>query len=510
MTEIETKQTAYSYIRLSSKKQIDGDGERRQLEAAQEYCIANNLQLSPKSFKDLGISAFKEKNRPSLSDLHECIQNGTIRSGDVIILEKLDRLSRRGIDETISMLRSILQHGVELISLVDGLRLSRNSLNDLISIIRIAVASDLARQESETKSQRVRANKASMKKLAGQGVATKKRLPMWLTYSEGEYVLNDNADVVLRMFELRESGTPLGEIARRLNAEGVPTPNNRKWVASTVSMILGSASLYGAYQTLDRQQDGTYVKGTVIKDYYPALIEYSRWKGVQSSAVRIAGGHSKINHLSGLCFCVCGGAISFKKNNAQRKTKATYFYCRRHAYGTCDNRHCVRDLEKLVIAHSRRLDVENTKIGSSDSSSLIQQQIDEFEIRIAELGSSLSNVNGAVVTIVLNAITELEGKKKELIKELSQIVDIPMHAGSTLFQYADDPVRFNIELKKIVKRIEVTPSGKNHFIKMVRHDGHTISFHTADVLQPSDTKKLLNEVKTLTTGVEEWEVWDGS
>lgn len=504
---MDSKRTAYSYIRLSSKKQvIDGDGIRRQTELAREYCAANNLTLSTKSFRDLGISAFKEKARPSLADLLECIQNGTICSGDVIVLEKLDRLSRRGIDETISVLRSILQHGVELVSLMDGLRLTKSSLNDLISIIRIAVASDLARQESETKSKRVRENKASMKKLATSGIATKKRLPMWLTYSDPDrkYILNDNSKVVTMMFELRESGTPLGEIARRLNEENIPTPNNRKWTASTVSMILGSVSLYGAYQTLDRRQDGTYVKGTVIKDYYPVLIPYSRWKGVQSSAVRIAGGHSKANYLSGLCFCTgCGGAISYKGNNAKRKTKATYYYCRRHAFGTCDNRHCVRDLEKLVVKHSRRLDVEN-KMGSSDSSSLIQQQIDEIEIRTAELAASLSTVGGTVISVIVNAIAELDNKKKGLVKELGSIVDIPRDAGSTLFQYADDPIRFNVELKKIVKMITIKPMGGNkHFVSMHRHDGHVISFSTADVMPVSDTKRLSDEMKCLMDGVEE-------
>lgn len=80
-----------------------------------------------------------------------------------------------------------------------------------------------------------------------------------------------------------------------------------------------------------------------------------------------------------------------------------------------------------------------------------------------------------------------------------------MHAGSTLFQYADDPVRFNVELNKIVKMITIKPSGNKHFVSMHRHDGHVISFHTADVLQPSDTKKLLNELKDLVDGVEEWE-----
>lgn len=102
------KSTAYSYIRLSSKQQILGDGQRRQMEAAIEYCQKNNLTLSSKSFRDLGVSAFKEVDRPSLSDLHQCIANGSIKTGDVIILEKLDRLSRQGIAKTQAMLQDIL------------------------------------------------------------------------------------------------------------------------------------------------------------------------------------------------------------------------------------------------------------------------------------------------------------------------------------------------------------------------------------------------------------------
>ena len=496
--------TAYSYIRLSSRAQIDGDGIRRQVEAAREYCTKHNLSLSTKSFRDLGISAYKEKNRPSLSDLHECIQNGTIRSGDVIILEKLDRLSRRGIDETISMLRSILSQGVELVSLMDGLRLSRNSLNDLISIIRIAVASDLARQESETKSERVRANKASMKKLATSGIATKKRLPMWLSYSEEskEYVINENSKTVLKMFELRESGVALGEIARRLNEENIPTPNNRKWVASTVSMIIGSVSLYGAYQTLDRSPvDNRYTNGPIIRDYYPALIDFGRWKQVQSKASGRAGGHSKTNYLSGIVFCTgCGGAISYKGNNVKRKTKHSYYYCRNHAYGTCTNKHSVKSLETLVIRHSHLLDVETAPV--SNQSNGILQSIDEIDNRLSELGASLTNAQSGVMSVVIAAMNELEATKKELHRELSQIVEIAPNAGQTLYQFKDDPVKFNVEVKKILRRIEVTPMGSSHTVKMIRHDGHTVLFHTADILQPSDTKKLLSEVNNLMDGVE--------
>ncbi|WP_429170224.1 recombinase family protein [Aeromonas rivipollensis] len=145
------KSTAYSYIRLSSRQQILGDGQRRQMTAAIEYCQKNNLTLSSKSFKDLGISAYKEVDRPSLSDLHQCIANGSIRDGDVIIIEKLDRLSRQGIATTQAMLQDILSQGVIVVSLMDGMRLDRHSLNDLTLVIRIAIAADIANKESLAK-----------------------------------------------------------------------------------------------------------------------------------------------------------------------------------------------------------------------------------------------------------------------------------------------------------------------------------------------------------------------
>ncbi len=119
--------------------------------AAIEYCQKNNLTLSSKSFKDLGISAYKEVDRPSLSDLHQCIANGSIRDGDVIIIEKLDRLSRQGIATTQAMLQDILSQGVIVVSLMDGMRLDRHSLNDLTLVIRIAIAADIANKESLAK-----------------------------------------------------------------------------------------------------------------------------------------------------------------------------------------------------------------------------------------------------------------------------------------------------------------------------------------------------------------------
>jgi DNA invertase Pin-like site-specific DNA recombinase len=56
----------------------------------------------------------------------EAIEKGQIEPGSTIIIESLDRLSRRGIDVTQQIIKSILQHNVFIASLVDGLLLIVN------------------------------------------------------------------------------------------------------------------------------------------------------------------------------------------------------------------------------------------------------------------------------------------------------------------------------------------------------------------------------------------------
>jgi DNA invertase Pin-like site-specific DNA recombinase len=53
--------TAISYLRFSSRKQSLNDSYRRQIEATEKFCKANNLILSER-LEDLGISAWKGKN----------------------------------------------------------------------------------------------------------------------------------------------------------------------------------------------------------------------------------------------------------------------------------------------------------------------------------------------------------------------------------------------------------------------------------------------------------------
>jgi hypothetical protein len=58
--------TAFAYLRVSGKGQVDGDGFPRQLIAIEKYSQGNGLKIR-KVFREEGISGTKElENRPAL------------------------------------------------------------------------------------------------------------------------------------------------------------------------------------------------------------------------------------------------------------------------------------------------------------------------------------------------------------------------------------------------------------------------------------------------------------
>src|SRR4051794_5242523 len=103
------KQTtvAFSYVRFSSRKQSQGDSERRQTELAEAYCRRHGWTLSDKTFEDLGVSAFHGKNAlvGNLGEFLRAVQSGTVPPGSVLVVESLDRISRQGIDDGYDLIK---------------------------------------------------------------------------------------------------------------------------------------------------------------------------------------------------------------------------------------------------------------------------------------------------------------------------------------------------------------------------------------------------------------------
>lgn len=468
--------TAFSYIRFSSAKQELGTSLKRQHEKAVAWCHENGYSLSDKSFRDLGISAFKDAKRPSLDDMLTCIAGGTIKAGDVIILESVDRLSRQGIDATQQIIRSILKSGVEIVDISNSLKLNEKSLDDPIAVIRIAIAANLAHRESQQKSQRVQAAKTAGAEKAKAGQQIRRRLPFWLSWKDGEVVLNDKSEIITMSINWRLNGRGLQGIAKDLNEKEHESPNGKGWSDQTVRYMFENPSLYGAYKLKD---------GTVIEDHYPAVTDYQTWLAIQPHRFQRAGGNSQSNPISGCCTCgICGYAFKLKSLTRKRGVKKytyRYWVCRGEQMGTCSQKP-IKDLDKWIMKGLDRLTLPSVQ----GDNSAVDSEIEVQRNRIKELESALAG--GVSVGALMSAIGKCNDKIKELESKRVQSVD---ENDLKNLDSIDDPVLINVALKRIIKSIDVFPT----YVKIKRVDGHKVSITKGGTV--SDSYQLLKQIREM-------------
>ena len=492
---------AYSYIRFSSKKQEQGDSVRRQTELAEQYAHANNLILSDKNFQDLGISAFKEGNRPSLGDMLEAIEKGQIEQGSTIIIESLDRLSRRGIDVTQQIIKSILQNNVFIASLVDGLLLNRESTNDLVSVIRIALAADLAYKESEKKSQRLRETKGQQRQRALNGEVINKILPFWLQRKEDKYVFSEKLDTVKRIIELRRKGLGTNKIARTLNDEGHKPLRSAGWNHTTVGKTINSVALYGAYQTSETTKDRKVILLDIIENYYPAVISKDEFILLQSDQKQNKPGYkSEHNAFAGILKHECGGALVRKFHVVSGKTYQ-YHVCANARDGKCNVTKNFKNIEVALYRIMKELKLE--KKTSIDETLLLERN--SVKAKIQELNDMLLNLSKIPISVI-QTINNLEEKLQQLeenIKHQNSMIISEQAFDFKLLQEIKDPQELNMMLKRVIEQIIVFNIGKRWRVKVLYRNIHSQSFiwDGEKISFISDTKKLLELFKSQTEEV---------
>lgn len=487
---------AYSYIRFSSKKQEQGDSVRRQTELAEKYAAANDLILSEKNFQDLGISAFKEGNRPSLGDMLQAIEQGAIESGSTIIIESLDRLSRRGIDVTQQIIKQILQHNVFIASLVDGLLLNRESVNDLVSVIRIALAADLAHKESEKKSQRLRETKGQQRQRALNGEVINKVLPFWLERKQDKFVFSDRLDAVKRIVELKKKGLGTNKIAKTLNDEGFAPLRSAGWNHTTVAKTIKSVALYGAYQTSETTKERKVILLDIVEDYYPAVISKEEFMLLQSDQKQNKAGYkSEQNAFAGLLKYDCGGALVRKFHTVHGKVYE-YHVCANARDGKCDVTKNFKNIETAMFRILRELKME--KKASIDST--IVQERTEIQEKIQDLNNMLITMKKVPISVV-QTISNLEDKLQELDQAIAEQNSMVMNERSVdlnLLQEVKNPLELNMMLKRVIREIKVSNLQKSWRLKVCYLNGHSQSFRWdgQNISFKSDTKKLLDFMKS--------------
>lgn len=222
------QQKAVSYVRVSGKGQVDGDGPERQRQSIARFAKSAGLMLL-EEFSDLGVSGTTElADRPGLAALLDRLESNGVRT---VVVERADRLARDLMVQEVIVgqfskigARILTADGVDLTSSDDPTRrLIRQVLGAVAEFEKNVIVLKLraARERKRARGERVEGRKP--------------------------YPHDDRERAVLaRMRQLRRKpakGRPLSiaAVAAQLNAEGHRNRAGRDWSAQMVHHVLQTA-----------------------------------------------------------------------------------------------------------------------------------------------------------------------------------------------------------------------------------------------------------------------------
>lgn len=155
-----TTTRVYSYRRFSSGRQAHGHSLERQTASARAWCVEHGYELDEEfELSDMAISAYTGENATdgALAAFLLAAKGGKVPSGSILLVESLGRLSRNHLTEAITLLTSIVQAGIRVVSLLDGKEWNRENINDTMNFMLSVLLFARAHEESATKAKRVRA-----------------------------------------------------------------------------------------------------------------------------------------------------------------------------------------------------------------------------------------------------------------------------------------------------------------------------------------------------------------
>jgi DNA invertase Pin-like site-specific DNA recombinase len=165
--------------------------------------------------------------RPGYQKLLEDARAGLF---DVVVAEALDRLSRDQ-EDTAALYKQLGFSGVRLVTLAEG-EISELHVG-LKGTMNALFLKDLAMKTRRGLEGRVRQGRSGGGLCYGYRVAAE-RDAAGNPIPGGRLIDKAEADIVVRIFREYAAGRSPREIARRLNADGIPGPGGRPWGDTTI------------------------------------------------------------------------------------------------------------------------------------------------------------------------------------------------------------------------------------------------------------------------------------
>ncbi|MCR5881547.1 recombinase family protein [Rhizobacter sp. J219] len=411
--------SAYSYIRFSTKAQIEGTSLARQLKVAREYAEKHKLHLDESSYRDLGISAFKGKNvrDGALGAFLKAVEDGKVARNSILIVENLDRLSRAKPTEALALFINIINSGITIVTASDGDQqtFTADKINNDNGMSLFGAMMVLIRAHGES----VRKSKLARDGLRirlEQGMRHGKA-PFWLKPTEdrtGYTIIEDQANIVREVFRMRAESIGASRIAQHLN-----TKYGWKYGAPQVARLLQNPAVIGT-----RVSQAGYEPRP---DHYTPIISKAEFYDVQrlmSANIGTKRGKrsdDEPNLFTGLLYCsLCGTRTRFFRAN--KYVSQRYLRCEAALSHRCTARNVNYDAFEKEVIGFLLLDQDEDFVSILDKkpsrkavSSAELQSLKDQQERLIDLAAD-GLMNTRMVTEKLNAI-EMQIKHLQTVEE---------------------------------------------------------------------------------------------
>ncbi|KPM64864.1 hypothetical protein HB4184_07875 [Pseudomonas putida] len=415
---------------------------------------------------------------------------GEIDKGSYLLIENFDRLSRDKIVRSNKIFTDLLYAGIKIVIL------DKNKIYDAENLdfgdwISALVEFERANAESERKSDfSSKAWRFNREKMRAGEIVTKK-VPTWLRVENNAFVI-DHAKVerINTLFKLSLS-KGLQEATREYN-----DLYSEKLAIHQTQYLLSNRKLIGEHspQKIHYDESGQLKRkdeGEAIPNYYPSVVDEKLFYQVQEvikSRRPFAGRYSnqRYNVFRDLIYCKwCGGTIRY-----MNKGERDYFICTNSMTGKCDlNSHFGqlsirgKKLFSMFFSFTEGLNVsalleENTqaeelktKIMKMEANrNKITSRLEDFKIDVKNMimsGKPIPSTYNELIAELETNRTHIDHEIEIDTKKLDQIYmseksfsglksnDISEIIYDRSDESIEKRVRYNSELKKIIKHIRI-------------------------------------------------------
>ena len=415
------------YIRVSTQEQAEhGFSIGVQKERLLAYCKAMGWTVYD-VYIDAGWSG-GDLARPAMQKLTE-----DIKKVDIVVVYKLDRLSRSQFDILDLIQNTFLPNDVHFVSMTEMLDTSTQFGRLMLGIL--AAFAQLEREQIKERTEMGRKGRAKEGKWHGGAFA-----PVGYDYVKGELIINEyEAEQIRLMYEMAADGKSNREIVDELNARGFTTKygNYNQSYVGKISRILRKEVYLGTVS----------YKDVITKNAHEPIVDEELFLAANNARKMRREtygniGYKRTSLLAGFLRCSkCGARFTttiskYKAAGSSEVTSTKYYTCYSRAYPKskmakregCENKIWRSDMiEEKVGATIKKLALDKNffkeilKLSDkpNDKYAPLKHRLREINKQISKL-MELYSLDKIPIEVLSGKIDELHKEKEALTKKLAE------------------------------------------------------------------------------------------